>query len=223
MKDIHCVDAERIGDVLEHPEDHPLRRHGATCPRCRTLAESYLEFLSAEPAAAAGLEEARPGLDAAIARMPRPAAAAQPPAPLRVKRGGWFRFIPMPALAAAAVVLVAAFFVLRGDRGVEPPVLRTGDGAQSGWRLNDPVPLADGGILLSWTVVEAADAYQVRIYGPALEILATLGPTVETTIALDRSALPADLPPGSELTWRVLALRKGAELAASAPRSVTIR
>jgi hypothetical protein len=63
----------------------------------------------------------------------------------------------------------------------------------------------------------------VRIYGPALEILATLGPTVETTIALDRSALPADLPPDSELTWRVLALRKGAELAASAPRSVTIR
>ena len=225
MTDVNCVEVERIGNVLEYPEDHPVRRHAETCPRCRTILASYQAFLRSEPGADAHLEEARTHLDAAIAGRARAVMPSQPQAPLRVTRAGWWGRLlrPMPALVGALIVVVATVLWMRTDRGVETPALRTDGNAGSVWRPNQPSAQPDGSVLLSWSAVEVADAYEIRVYGPALEILARLGPTADTSLVLDRSALPTDLPADSDLTWRVVAYRGGAELAASAPRSVHLR
>ena len=47
-----CIDVEEIGGVLELPAGHPSRRHAESCPRCRSLAASYVSFVAAEPVVA---------------------------------------------------------------------------------------------------------------------------------------------------------------------------
>ncbi|MDH4036171.1 MAG: hypothetical protein OEX18_12960 [Candidatus Krumholzibacteria bacterium] len=222
MMEMKCVDVEHIGNVLEYPEDHPVRRHVADCPRCRTLAENFRAFMRAETTADAGLDRARVELDGAIARLAGRALPAASPAERGVKRMSWVRGLlrPMPALAAVAVVVAVAAVVLTRDRGFETPVLRTQDGAGTAWLLHEPALRRDGAIVLSWEAVAGADAYQVGVFGVVLESLATLGPVLETSVVLDRSALPADLPDNADLTWRVIALRAGAQVAVSEPRSV---
>jgi hypothetical protein len=223
MMDTKCVDVEHIGNVLEYPEDHPVRVHATTCPRCRTLVENYRAFMGAETTADAGLERARADLDATIASLGRrthPGTARVDPG---VKHMSWLRGLlrPMPALATAAIIVaVAAIVFTRGDRAIETPVLRTQGGADSAWHANEPALRRDGAIVFSWPPVAGADSYQVRVYGAALETLATLGPTPELSLVLDRSSLPGDLPDNADLTWRVIALRAGVELAVSDPRSV---
>jgi hypothetical protein len=224
MSGTKCVDVEHIGNVIEYPDDHPVRRHVAACPRCRTLVENYRAFMRAETTADAGLDRARAELDEAIARRGRETLPGTPQGGAGTKRMSWVRVLlrPMPALAAVVVVAVTAIVLTRGDHGVETPLLRTQGGAADTWQVNEPALRRDGVVVLSWAPVPGADSYQVRIYGAALETLATLGPTQESSLALERSALPADLPDNADLTWRVIALRKGAELARSDPRSVRV-
>lgn len=225
MSQIRCVDADHIGNVLEYPSDHPVRRHVEDCPRCRTLADSYRAFLHAESPPEAGLAGARAELDAAIGRLGREVTPAQAESPLRVQRTGWFRALlrPLPALAAAAVVVIVAAVVLtRPDRGTDAPVLRTDSAAGTGWRLHEPALRRDGVVVLSWDAVTGADAYEVHLYGTELEPLATLGPTPEASLAVARGALPADLPENADVTYRVIALRSGTRLTASDPRTVRV-
>jgi hypothetical protein len=225
MMDTKCVDVEHIGNVIEYPDDHPVRLHVATCPRCRTLVENYRAFMRAETTADAGLDRARVELDAAIGGLGRRALPGSTRVDPGVKRMSWVRGLlrPMPAMAAAVVIVaVAAVVFTRGDRAVETPVLRAEGGADSAWRTNEPALRRDGSIVLSWAPVPGADSYRVRVYDDALETLATLGPTTEVSLVLDRASLPAGLADNADLTWRVIALRAGAEAAVSDPRSVRL-
>ena len=223
MTEVNCVDVERLGNVLEYPADHPVRAHVETCPRCRTLLENYRAFLSAEAIPEADLAGARSRLDAALRARASAETPAQPQTPFRMKRAWWRGLLrPMPALATAVVVVAAAFLLTRNDRTAEPPALRDDGSGASAWRPSDPVAQADGSVVLSWRAVPGADAYEVRVFGPTLDMIARVGPVAETSLALDRSMLPGDLAAGVELTWRVVALRSGSELAASDPRSVRV-
>jgi hypothetical protein len=217
MTDIKCVDAERIGNVLEYPADHPVRRHVDDCPRCHALAQTYRAFLEATPADGVGLAAARARLDACNERAAARAFPVEARAPFRVTSGGGFRawMRPLPALAAALVV-VAAAVVMWPDRD-ETSRLRVSDGSADVWRLSAS-PARDGSVTLAWNPIPQADAYEVRIYGPELEELLRL-PAADASATVERSALPAELPPGSDLTWRVTSLRGGDETATSPPGS----
>jgi hypothetical protein len=221
MTEIKCVDVERIGSVLEYPADHPVRRHTEECPRCRSLVQSYQAFLEASPAPGAGVTEARPRLDAAIRRGADAAFPAQARAPFPMKSGGWWRawVRPVPALATALVVVAAAF--LFWPRGEPTSLLRESGQAADAWNLSVAAP-TDGSVLLSWNEVAGADAYEVRIYGPELDELLRL-PSTATSVAVGRSAFPADLPAGADLTWVVTALRGGDVMQTSPPGSLRLR
>jgi hypothetical protein len=111
-----CLELEDIADLASLPEDDPRRRHVAECPRCRTLARRFRDFLAPAPlppeadAEAAGrmlrrrLSTALPELAPALEADDR--AAHDRAATARPGRGDR-RGLPVarPLLAVAAVLV----------------------------------------------------------------------------------------------------------------------
>ncbi len=212
-----CIDVEKIGEVVDLPEDHPRRRHAQTCPRCRSLVESYLEFMKAEHVEGSGLEKARGVLDA---RLRQNAERWEATRTSSLSREPWWRgFLkPAPLLAGMAAAIAAVIVVT--SRAPEREVLRDDATQSQPFALNDARVDASGAIHLSWTVMPGADGYQVRIYGPDLSEILRLPETRETSAVVDRTALPDHLPATLDLTWRVYALSGGDEIEVSAPGSI---
>jgi hypothetical protein len=180
---------------------------------------SYLEFMKAEPVAGSGVLKVRAGLDAHIrAAAERFAPASTPASPL--SQGSWWRglFKPAPMLAGAAVVVAAAF--LWNANQPEQAVLRDDAAESQPFTLQAAHVESDGTIRLSWTAMPGADAYHVRVYGPDLNEVYRHPDTSETSVTIARSALPAELPPSLDLTWRVYALSGGDVVETSAPGSI---
>lgn len=217
-----CIDSERIADVVELAADHPTRRHVEDCPRCRNLLRSYQKFVSAEPVAGAGIDDARRTLDALINSKVGKRSAATRPSSMRFAHGlrGFLR--PAPLVAAAAVCALVAIVVWQQSRGPESLRLRSQPTSQtSGLPPADVRP--DGSIHLAWPAVSGADAYQVRIYGTNFTEIYRHPNVAETSVVIDRSSLPADLPPQFDLLWRVYALQNEDVIEASEPGSIRIR
>ncbi len=217
-----CIESETIGEVAELAADHPMRRHVEDCPRCRNLWRSYHEFLRAEPVAGFDTETARRTLDALIASKvgeKRPPESRRSSASFSIRLRGLLR--PAPLIAAGAVA-VFAVVVWQQSRGPEGILLRSGSATQSG-ALPPAEVRSDGSIHLSWAPVPGADAYQVRIYGPGLTEIYRHPAVAETSVVIDRSLLPSDLPPSLDLMWRVYALQAGDTIEVSEPGSIRIR
>jgi hypothetical protein len=217
-----CIDSEGIADVVELPADHPTRRHVEDCPRCRNLLRSYQKFVSAEPVAGAGIADAHHTLDALIASKVGKRSAVTRPSSMRL--AGVFRgFLrPAPLVAAAAVCALVTVVVWQQSRGPESLRLRSQPTSQtSGLPPADVRP--DGSIHLSWAAVPGADAYQVRIYGPNFTEIYRHPSVAETSVVIDRSSLPSDLPPQLDVLWRVYALQTGDVIGTSEPGSIRIR
>jgi len=183
--------------------------------------QSYQAFLEAAPAAGAGVSAARPRLDAAIRRGADEAFPAESRARSPMKSAGWWRawMRPLPALATALVVVAAA--VLLWPRDEPMSLLRVSGQGADAWNLSASAAGADGSVLLSWHAVGGADAYEVHVYGPELDELLRL-PSSGTSLTVGRSALPADLPAGTDLTWVVTALRGGDVVETSPPGSLRL-
>ena len=213
-----CIDPERIAAVLELPADHPERVHAETCPRCRSLVASYLAFVEAEPAAGSDLERVRRLLDAGI----RADAARWNPAPASARSFSWQRFFrPVPLVTAALVVIAAG--ALWMSRQPEESSVRESTSPSQAFALAPAQFAADGSIRLSWSPMTGADQYQVRIFGPDFSEIYRSANVPETTLVVERAALPANLPPTLDLTWRVSALSQGDVIATSAPGSIRTR
>lgn len=223
----HCIDVERIGEVAELPDHHPDRRHAETCPRCRSLVESYRAFMKAESAEGSGVEKARAVLDARIRkeaeRWVPSATRASSMTGSPVREPWWRGFLkPAPMLAGAAVIAIAAVFVWT-SRAPEEGVLRD-DGAQAQLFALQETQVDDQSIHLSWTAMAGADAYQVRLYGPDLNEVYRHPDLAGTSVVIARSALSEnladDLTPSLDLTWRVYALSGGDVIEVSEPGSI---
>ena len=213
-----CIDSERIAAVLELPADHPERVHAETCPRCRSLVASYLAFVDAEPAAGSDLERVRGMLDAHI----RAEAAGWQPAQASARSFSWQRFFrPAPMIAAALVVIAAGAFWM--SRQPEQSSVRESTSTPQAFTLSPAQVAADGSVHLSWSAMTGADHYQVRIFGPDFAEIYRSANVSETTLIVERSALPANLPATLDLTWRVSALSQGDIIATSAPGSIRTR
>jgi hypothetical protein len=217
-----CIDGERIAEVSDLPADHPLRRHVADCPRCRNLLRSYQKFVLAEPVAGFAGDAALRTLDALIASKVGERSAASRPAQStsRFSLRGFLR--PVPLLAAAAVCALVAVVVWRQSQGPDDILLRN-ESPSPAAALAPAEVRPDGSILLSWTAVPGADAYQVRIYGPGFTEVYRHPDVAETSAVIDRSSLPSDLPPQLDLLWRVYALQSGDVVQVSDPGSIRTR
>jgi len=215
----HCIDVERIGEIVDFPANHPERQHAETCPRCRSLVESYRAFMNAEAAPDSGLEKARGVLDARI-RQDAERWTPSTPRTSALSRASWWSglFRPAPLMVATAVVAIAAVFVWT-SRGPQDSTLRD-DAAHETLLALQPSQVDGHAILLSWAAMEGADAYQVRIYGPDLNEIYRHPDVAGTSVTVDRSELPGDLPPTLDLTWRVYALLGGDVIEVSEPGSI---
>ncbi len=216
----HCIDVERIGEIVDLPANDPERRHAETCPRCRSLVESYLAFAKAEPVTGSGVEHACGVLDASI----RKGAERWIPTETRTSslsaRAPWWHGLLRPApLVAAASIVVASVFLFT-SRTPDPGVLRDDAMESEPFSLLPSEVGEDGSISLSWTAMTGADAYEVRIYGPDLSEVYRHPAAAETSTVIARSLLPADLPPSLDLTWRVYALSGGDVIEISGPGSI---
>lgn len=216
--DPECIDVMDVAMVMELRADHPQRWHAENCPRCRSLLASYVSFVEAEPVPGADLQRVRRTLDARIhadAARWKPASA---PA-----RAFWWRALlrPAPLIAAGLLVIVAAVFWT--TRGPEPGSLRGSASQTQAFALSPAEIASDGSIHLRWSAMAGAEQYQVRLYGPDFREIYRSTNTVATTLDVDHSALPANLPPTLDLIWRVYALSQGDVIAISTPGSIRSR
>jgi len=179
---------------------------------------------AADPLASA----ARPGVAYGAPDLAAPGAArsadARGPfaAPRRAWRGGLWR-VPAPVWAAAAVVVVAGGALLwtSRDGGDRRPTLR---GARAGaLRLAPPAVEASGAVRIAWSGHPDAESYAVVLFGPDLEEVARFPVLSDSALTLAPDQLPAALPAGSAVLYRVEARRGGDAVAISATGSFTRR
>ncbi len=111
------------------------------------------------------------------------------------------------AAAAALVLLVALPTVLDRRATVPVPVLR-GDRDEAP-RLQAPITLPDGGLILSWSPSTSSDAYRVQLYDESLGLLAQPAATVDTFLRLDPSHLEATTGEATPRFWSVTAMLDG--------------
>jgi hypothetical protein len=214
-----CIDVRDVATVLALPADDPARRHAETCPRCRSLVASYQAFVTAETVEGSDLERARGMLDARI----RADAARWNPAKSPVRAFWWQTLLrPAPLLAAGLIVIAAAVFWTQ-SRQPEPSSLRESTTPAQAFALDPAQVTGDGDIRLSWSAMKGADQYQVRLYGPDFGEIYRSPSASGTSLEIQRSALPANLPPSLDLTWRVFAISQGDVIATSAPGSIRSR
>jgi hypothetical protein len=212
----NCIDVERIADVESSPE---LKKHVADCPRCQSLWLSYQSFMTADVSGAPQADDARRSLEAVIRRQAVQAAPDVAPRTSRLttrRRAelSWLR--PGLIAAMAAVVAVVAISLWRG--GSDEPVLR--GAPEATWSLQSP-RVSGIAIVFKWGAVPEADAYEVEVFDDALNLVLHSASVTTPTISVDRSAF-ANIQPGTELTWRVRALRGGDVLATSPPASLRL-
>ncbi len=156
----HCFEPKEIAGALDLPEGDPGRRHLDRCPRCRSLALAYYEFMETNRHGDIEFETADRDLQQRLARAfndwPR-------------ERRPWWRVdLPRPIWASAAVAIAAGAVLLLvddlgrlggGDLPPEPGVLRGGDPA-SGLL----VEVGAGGLVASWPAGPAADEAVLVFY-----------------------------------------------------------
>lgn len=223
-----CIAVERLGQVMQLPDDHPDRLHTKTCPRCGSLLESYRQFLQAEPVPGSGIERVRGALDAhireeAIHWMPRGVPLAAAPTAPTVPGAPWWRFLLRPVPMAMTAALVIAAGALWRSLTPEPTAIRQDSTISEALVVHPAEVSADGAIHLAWNPVGGADHYQVRIYGPDLSEIYRSPHVPGTSLTVNRSDLPAALPATLDLTWRVYAMVRGDVVGNSGPASISTR
>jgi hypothetical protein len=118
-----------------------------------------------------------------------------------------------PALAFAAVAIVAGITLWSTSRGPAPRAVR-GGGETMALVLSEPRAISNG-IELTWTPVAGAEAYRVVFYGADLKESAHVDGLVEARLVRRAGSLPSGLTGGAEVLAEVTALRNGDPIATS--------
>lgn len=223
-----CFSIERLGELIDLPEEDPRRRHLGECPRCRALFAAYAEFR--DPGTdfpADDVADAEKRMREALRRaIEGPVEAGKGPArtpfPGRKERPRLVRFLRPAALIAAGLLIVVVGYRVVEQRGADdgPLVLR---GAReeaeapvaSGIELEQPVTLPDRGVELRWVSHEETGAYRVHLYTAGIEEITPARDVTEARLVVRPGEIARGLAPGTVLLWRVAALREGDEVALS--------
>lgn len=183
---------------FESPASTPREADLADAERRLSASLSALRGRAAEPEGA---------------REPRRRIQPSRPGPLS-GLAGWFTG-PRPWRLAVGGALIAAVavIVIRPWEPESTPVstLRAGS-APASVRLRAAEVLPDGGVRLAWSADPGAEAYHVRVLGPDLTEILSRDVVGATELVVDRSMLPARIPPGTVLGWNVGVIRGGGEL-----------
>jgi hypothetical protein len=225
---VRCFSVEEIAGVESLEPNDPRRQHVESCPRCSVMRASYLRFLDpAIPAADRAFQDAERRLGSFLDRAVESGAPAETTGATGRPGGSWLDRLreawrapalrPAWALAGLAVLLAAGAVTLRLGGGGSI-VLRGSESPSAGRagvvQVESARALGGGSLELRWRALEGADAYRVEFYGADLAPWATR----EAGQALTLKLAPGDLPPdrvGQEALWRVVALRRGAEVGRS--------
>ena len=237
-----CFEPGELGTIPALDAGDSRRVHLEECPRCRASLIAYRKFMEPDaPPEGSRPEEAdrrlAAALDAEFSRAGRPAAvdavgAKRAPGgesgpvgrsgPSRPRRSVLERFFGARGLrpvwaAAAALAIVGVFYVVRVAEmpGTGRLVLRGSTGGARGAPALMPARPAPGAVELRWASTPTADAYQVALYASDLTEIARLGPFADTSAVLHAAERPRGIEPGTEVLWRVFALRQGDPIATS--------
>ncbi|HET6348859.1 MAG TPA: hypothetical protein VFH88_07215 [Candidatus Krumholzibacteria bacterium] len=208
-----CIPVEMLGTLGQLPDDDPVRRHAATCPRCSARWFAYQEFVRAQSLEGADAEDA----DTRLARFIETHIEAAETAPVtgspRRGRGRWFDVSWLRLGLAAVVLVVVAVTVWRWQPWVPKEPLYRGETSAHFTGLHAAAG-TDGLIELTWDPVRNADAYRVTMLAQDLTEIEQLGPTPALSIRFDPSA--DGVKPA--WYWQVTALYQGGELLTSDPQ-----
>lgn len=227
-----CFEIEDLERALELPADHPRRRHLEECARCRSLADMLRDFATEAVAPVeSGFAAVDASLRAEIAEItgvpealaevePAPRAAEVPAAP---SRKPWWSFgAPRPALAFAALLVVASAGVALWRANAPAPVLRDASGTGAGAFATLPAKAIAGGLELTWFSEPGADAYRVVFLDGSLRDVARTAPSADTSFVLAPASLPDGLVHGAEVAWQVEALAGGDVVATTSARPLRV-
>ncbi|MBE0567464.1 MAG: hypothetical protein IH621_16030 [Krumholzibacteria bacterium] len=176
-----CFEPREIARALDLPEGDPGRRHLDRCPRCRSLALAYYEFMETPDAVDVEFSTADRDLQG---RM------AEAFTDRRHGRRPWWRVEwPRPIWATAAVALAAAaVLLLTGDLGR----LGGGDLPAAGGVLRGEDPTTGlvavrgaAGLTVSWAADPAAEEVVIVFYD---KVMAEIGHAVATGTRLEFGA-----------------------------------
>lgn len=220
----NCPDESVLAALMALETKDPRRAHVNDCPRCQARWLDLELFLEPPPLPAGsdvGDAQARMrhALDQEFERA-RPSAGQRSGG---LRHTPWFGSLwhPRAAWGLAGVLVVGglAYFALRdGPLGTGPDVLReepstTASGSRAPLMLEAP-SLRAGELVLRWSRVHEADAYEVHLVGDDLNEVLVLGPLSDSTVVVKPGRVPG-FESGHILGWRVVALRAGDEIARS--------
>jgi len=237
------LEPEDLGDLADLPPDDPRRRALESQPHARAQLHAYRDFVApGDMPEGARVAEAEARLAETLEReigvtisedersRPDTASAARPTAraPRPRARGSW-SWLPaglQPALAVAALIVVAGGALLMGQRlrDTRERVLRgatpgTGAGIEAS---ATPHRLPDGTLRLEWSPAPEALSYSVVFLSPELTEVARVTNLGETHLDLRAEALPSGLQPGGHVLWRVLAMHGADEVSRSHASPLTL-
>jgi len=132
---------------------------------------------------------------------------------------------PVFATAAILVVVTLGASLERWYRESREPLYRGGEApvTPGAWDARLAVePIETGSVRLSWAPATGADTYAIVFLSADLVEIARVGGVRETALALTPGALPPGLASGTEVLWRVVALRGDEEVASSPTTPVAV-
>jgi len=238
------LEPEDLGDLADLPPDDPRRRALESQPRARAQLHAYRDFVApGDTPEGARVAEAEARLAEALEReigvttfedersRPATASAARPAterAPRPRARGSW-SWLPLglqPALAVAALIVVAGGALLVGQRlrDTRERVLRGAThGIEGGLEARaTPRQLPGGRLRLEWAPAPEALSYSVVFLSPELTEIARVTNLGETHLDLRPDSLPSGLRPGGHVLWRVLAMHGADEVSRSRALPLTL-
>jgi len=212
---------EQFAWLMSLPPDHPERRAWSGRPEFESMRSLYERFEGADRSGAAldaaseaelerRFREALPSRPAVEASGWRPAARVERPA------RSWWLLIPRPALAVAAVVVVATAGLWFAGR----PRTTMMRGAEDAPVIEEPRPISNG-LEIRWTAVAGAESYRLSFVDDSMREIAAVEAWPSTSYLLDPAALPPGLGRGARVIVEVRPVR-GGSAGAAATRSIVV-
>ena len=205
----HCLPVEDLAEILTLPADDERRRHLKDCPRCRTLARRFRDFLTpaplppeadAEAASRALRERLTTALPELVPALESEGQQHGQPVTTRTGQPGWrpSRNTMRPLMAVAAVLVCCVGLLTVRHQLMEPgangnlepgfdgPVLRGENLAPASLVVTDMTQ----GIKLSWGQPADTDATELVLIDANLGEIARLD--IGTSGTFDLSRPPVD-------------------------------
>jgi hypothetical protein len=223
-----CYPVEEIGNLIDLDPRDPRLAHVRECVRCRNLLVSMRAFRDPMPEPdGADRGEAETHMNRF---MENELAADIQPGPPR--EAGILQFLipvrqfllrPVTSLAIVFLAVVIIFSINQHNTRQGPFVVRgTDTSAAPQMILNPPQVQTDGSVLLSWSPLDAAEAYDVIILSSTLDELSRITAGADTFMTISSASIPGLTATNSRILWQVQSLCNNGETIQSLPAGLDL-